>query len=174
MKSRIDGNSEEREFEREREKEFADSIKEIADSHSEGSFDEEKVYDLLAGYVDKDGVCHKTFTIREMTGADEEYVNRADIKSNGAKITTALLSRCVQSVGTLTRKSVGNPKDWEDIFKKMFVIKTFIPFFFFFIPRSSYFLIFEYLYFVIHMYNLRKGIFVFRCHSLLYLMHEPA
>lgn len=121
MKSRIDGNSEEREFEREREKEFADSINEIADSHSEGSFDEEKVYDLLAGYVDKDGVCHKTFTIREMTGADEEYVNRADIKSNGAKITTALLSRCVQSVGTLTRKSVGNPKDWEDIFKKMFV-----------------------------------------------------
>ena len=120
MKSRINGNFDDA-LEREKEKEFSDSIADIADSYSGSSPEEGKVYDLLAGYVDKDGVVHTTFTIREMTGADEEYVNRPDIKSNGAKISTALLSRCVLSVGTLTRKSVGNPKDWENIFKNMLV-----------------------------------------------------
>lgn len=119
MKSRIDGNSEEKALEREREQEYAESIQEIAESQSEAGSDTTKELDLLAGYVDKDGVTHKTFTIREMTGADEEYVNRADIKTNGAKVSTALLSRCVLSVGTLTRKSVGNPKAWENIFKEM-------------------------------------------------------
>lgn len=119
MKSRIESN-EDIAIEREREKEYADSIAEIAETQSEGSFDENKVYDLLAGYVDKDGVTHKTFTLREMTGADEEFVNRADIKSNGAKVSTALLSRCVLSVGTLTRKSFNSPKEWENIFKEMY------------------------------------------------------
>lgn len=117
MKSRIDSNNEERNLE----KEFEVSINEIAESNSSNSYDEDKVYDLIAGYTDKDGNCHKTFTLREMTGADEEYVNRADIKSNGAKISTALLSRCVTSVGTLTRKSVGSAKEWENIFKTMLV-----------------------------------------------------
>ena len=117
MKSRIESNNEERNLE----KEFEASINELADTNSGESYDEDKVYDLLAGYVDKDGICHSTFTIREMTGADEEYVNRADIKSNGAKISTALLSRCVTSVGTLTKKSVGSAKEWENIFKNMLV-----------------------------------------------------
>lgn len=116
MKSRIESNNEEREMERD----YAESITEIAeDTQSLSGSDENEVNDLLAGYVDKDGVCHKTFTIREMTGADEEYINRADIKSNGARVITALLSRCVLSVGTLTKKSVGNPKEWENIFKDM-------------------------------------------------------
>lgn len=115
MKSRIESNNEEREMERD----YAESITEIADTQSLSSSDETEIHDLLAGYVDKDGVCHKTFTIREMTGADEEYIHRADIKSNGARVITALLSRCVLSVGTLTKKSVGNPKEWENIFKEM-------------------------------------------------------
>lgn len=120
MKSRIDSNMEENTLEREREKEYSDSIDALTESQSNGNFDENKEYDLLAGYVDKDGITHKTFTLREMTGADEEYINRSDIRTNGAKVSTALLSRCVQSVGTLTRKSVGNPKDWENIFKEMY------------------------------------------------------
>lgn len=120
MKSRIDSNSEEKALEREREKEYSDSIDALAEEQANGSFDENKEYTLLAGYVDKDGITHSTFTLREMTGADEEFVNRSDIKTNGAKVATALLSRCVLSVGTLTRKSVGNPKDWENIFKEMY------------------------------------------------------
>lgn len=115
MKSRIESNNEEREMERD----YAESITEIADTQPLSNSDETEIHDLLAGYVDKDGVCHKTFTIREMTGADEEYIHRADIKSNGARVITALLSRCVLSVGTLTKKSVGNPKEWENIFKEM-------------------------------------------------------
>ena len=119
MKSRIESNNNEMALEREHEKEYAESISEITETQSKVDADENKEHDLLAGYVDKDGICHKTVTIREMTGADEEYVNRADIKTNGAKVATALLSRCVLSVGTLTRKSVGNPKEWENIFKEM-------------------------------------------------------
>lgn len=120
MKSRIDSNSEEKALEREREKEYSESIDALAEEQANGSFDENKEYTLLAGYVDKDGITHSTFTLREMTGADEEFVNRSDIKTNGAKVATALLSRCVLSVGTLTRKSVGNPTDWENIFKEMY------------------------------------------------------
>jgi len=120
MKSRIDSNMEEKNLEKEREKEYSDSIKALAEEQTNGSFDENKEYNLLAGYVDKDGITHSTFTLREMTGADEEFVNRSDIKTNGTKVATALLSRCVLSVGTLTRKSVGNPKDWENIFKEMY------------------------------------------------------
>ena len=104
MKSRIDSNSEEKALEREREKEYSDSIDALAEEQANGSFDENKEYSLLAGYVDKDGITHSTFTLREMTGADEEFVHRSDIKTNGAKVATALLSRCVLSVGTHTRK----------------------------------------------------------------------
>lgn len=119
MNSRIES-TEEKSLAREREKEYSDSIAELAEAQSESSFEENKEYSLLAGYVDKDGITHKTFTLREMTGADEEFINRSDIKSNGAKICTALLSRCVQSIGTLTKKSVGSPKEWEKIFKEMY------------------------------------------------------
>lgn len=99
--------------------EYADTRDELADTLSKTS-DETEIHDLLAGYQDEDGVIHKTFTVREMTGEDEEYINRADVRTNGAKVTTALLTRCTLSVGSLTRKSVGSPKAWEDIFKKMF------------------------------------------------------
>lgn len=120
MKSRINGN-ESAELEREAQREFNESMEEIAHHQNHYWSDDDKVYDLLAGYTDKDGVVHKTFTLREMTGADEEYINRPDIKTNGAKVATSLLARCVTSIGTLTKKSVGSPKAWEDIFKEMLV-----------------------------------------------------
>lgn len=109
----------ERDLEKECEQEYRDSIAEIAETQLVTS-DENTVFNLLAGYVDKDGINHTTFTLREMTGADEEFINRSDIKSNGAKVTTALLSRCVTSIGSLTKKSVG-VKEWENIFKNLYV-----------------------------------------------------
>lgn len=119
MKSRIESNATgDLNNEREIQKEYSDSLDQIAEGSAKTS-DENEVHSLLAGYKDEDGVTHMTFTNREMTGEDEEYINRADIRANGAKVTTALLTRCVTSVGSLTRKSVGNPKAWEDIFKKM-------------------------------------------------------
>lgn len=117
MKARIDNDRESRDTEIK--KEYSESLSNIAETATDVG--EEKVYSLLAGYTDNDGITHDTFTLREMTGADEEYVNRSDIKSNGAKVSTALLARCVTSIGTLTRKSVGGPKEWEDIIKHLYV-----------------------------------------------------
>lgn len=113
MKSRIENGNE-------RDKEYEDNISEIIESTGAGT-DEEKEHDLLAGYTDENGTLHKTFTLREMNGADEEAVNRSDIKTNGAKVSTTLLARCTTSIGTLTKKSVGNQKKWEDIIKSLFI-----------------------------------------------------
>ena len=62
---------------------------------------------LLAGYVDKDGVLHTTFTYREMNGKDEEAINKADVRQNGAKMVNVLVERCVTQIGTLTKKECG-------------------------------------------------------------------
>ena len=81
---------------------------------------ETEVFDLLAGYEDSDGVLHKTFTLREMTGRDEEAISKSDLRQNGGKLISTLLERCVLSIGTLTRKEVGTDK-WKDIIKSLFV-----------------------------------------------------
>ena len=82
---------------------------------------EDEVFDMLAGYTDKDGVTHKEFTLREMTGKDEEAIHKGDIKSNPSKVISVLLSRCVTRIGSLTPKSVGGIKNWENIIKDLYV-----------------------------------------------------
>lgn len=77
-------------------------------------------FNLLAGYIDKEGNCHTTFTLREMTGRDEEAISKSDIKQNGSKVVSTLLKRCVLSIGTLTRKSVGN-EEWDEVIKGLLV-----------------------------------------------------
>ena len=72
---------------------------------------------LLAGYLDKDGVLHTTFTYREMNGKDEEAINKADVRSNGAKMVNVLVERCVVSIGTLTKKECG--ARWGTIIREM-------------------------------------------------------
>ena len=62
---------------------------------------------MLAGYVDDNGVLHSTFTYREMTGKDEEAINRGDVKANGAKVVNIIVERCVTQIGTLTKKECG-------------------------------------------------------------------
>lgn len=117
MNSRI--HTEPESNEREAQREFNESVDSIVENRLSSVGNRDEVYDLLAGYADEDGEVHKTFTIREMNGTDEEYINRSDIKSNGAKVATALLTRCVTSVGSLTKKDMKNPKDWENVFKNM-------------------------------------------------------
>lgn len=87
-----------------------------------GMVDEEDspVFTMLAGYKDENGVTHKEFTLREMTGKDEEAIHKTDVKNNGSKVVTTLLTRCVTSIGTLTPKSVGGRQKWEDIIKSLF------------------------------------------------------
>lgn len=82
-------------------------------------YDEDEVYELLAGYKDSDGVTHKQFTLREMTGKDEEAIHKSNIKSNGSRVASTLLSRCVTSIGSLTPKSVGKQK-WDEIIKNLY------------------------------------------------------
>lgn len=72
---------------------------------------------LLAGYVDDYGVLHNTFTYREMTGKDEEAINKADVRSNGAKMVNVLVERCVVAIGTLTKKECG--ARWGTIIREM-------------------------------------------------------
>lgn len=84
------------------------------------SDEEEEVFELLRGYVDEEGVVHKEFTLREMTGKDEEAIHRSDIKNNGSKAVSLLLSRCVTRIGSLTLKSCGREK-WEKIIKSLYV-----------------------------------------------------
>ena len=78
--------------------------------------------EMLAGYIDADGVLHKTFAIREMNGKDEEFINNPTLKQNGGKQVTALLSRCVVRIGTLEKKDYrNNPKEWEKIIRSLYI-----------------------------------------------------
>lgn len=83
--------------------------------------DDTEVFEMLAGYKDSNGVIHKEFTLREITGKDEEAIHKTDVKSNGSKVVSTLLTRCVTRIGTLTPKSVGGRSNWENIIKSLFV-----------------------------------------------------
>lgn len=72
---------------------------------------------LLAGYTDKNGVFHDTFTYREMNGKDEEAISKADVRANGAKMVNVLVERCVTQIGTLTKKECGT--EWGKIIREM-------------------------------------------------------
>lgn len=73
---------------------------------------------LLAGYIDKEGTLHDTFSYREMTGKDEEAISKTDIRSNGAKLINTLCERCVISIGTIDKKEVGSV-EWAKIIRSM-------------------------------------------------------
>ena len=77
-------------------------------------------FEMLAGYVDEDGVLHKTFVIREMNGKDEEAIKQTNNAQNGAKVINILLARCVVRIGTLVKKDF-KPKEWENIIKKLYI-----------------------------------------------------
>lgn len=76
------------------------------------------VYELIAGYLDENGTVHKEFEIREMTGADEEAIGKADIKINGGKVIRTILERCVTRIGTLTKKELGGA-EWREVIQSL-------------------------------------------------------
>ena len=83
------------------------------------NLDDEPVFEMLAGYLDDDKVLHKTFTVKEMTGRDEEAIGKPEVKSNGSKLASVLLQRCVTSIGQLTPRSVGSMK-WQEIIRGLY------------------------------------------------------
>lgn len=82
--------------------------------------DNETVFEFLAGYEDKDGVVHRDFELREMTGRDEETLRKADANKNPSKAIRELLERCIVRIGTYNRTNCPGTK-WGDIIKGLIV-----------------------------------------------------
>lgn len=72
----------------------------------------EKEYEMLCGFT-YEGIKHTTFTLKEMTGAEQEAIHKADLQQNGMKILSRLLAYCVTSIGTLTPADFGGVLKWE-------------------------------------------------------------
>jgi uncharacterized protein (UPF0212 family) len=79
-----------------------------------------EVYELLAGYTDKEGNLHKEFEVTEMTGEDEEEISKPEIRNNGAKVIRVILERCCKRIGTFTRRSLGSQK-WRELIQSLTV-----------------------------------------------------
>lgn len=81
---------------------------------------ETKTVELLYGYKDSDGIIHKEAEIREMTGVDEEDVQRPENRSNIGRVVTTILKNCVVRIGTYEKSEV-KPTQWENIMKDLFI-----------------------------------------------------
>jgi hypothetical protein len=66
----------------------------------------EYTYELPKGYVDKDGTLHREITLREITGADQEAMLNPQLKTNPAKMLTALLARVIVKLGSLDKAKI--------------------------------------------------------------------
>lgn len=71
---------------------------------------------LLAG-IEYNGEILDTFSYREMDGRDEEAINKADVRSNGAKFALTLVERCVFELGGISKREVGL-QEWKNIIRK--------------------------------------------------------
>ena len=63
----------------------------------------ENEFELPVGYVDKSGVFHKTFKLREMTGEVEEAMADKKIRTNPGKMVTEAIYGVLESLGTLPK-----------------------------------------------------------------------
>lgn len=79
----------------------------------------EDEYEMLAGYKDENGVLHNTFVIRPMNGEDEEALARFK-NSTAAKLISAILERCVISIGSI-EKAKTKKADWHKIIENLYV-----------------------------------------------------
>lgn len=77
-----------------------------------------ETFELIKGYTDKNGVTHKEFEIREMTGSDEEAISKTEIKSNGAKVLRTLIERCCMRIGTIEKSDIKNT-EWREIIQSL-------------------------------------------------------
>jgi len=66
----------------------------------------EFTFELPRGYLDKDGIRHKEVTLREITGADQEAMLNPQLRSNPAKMLTALLARVLVRLGSLDKEHI--------------------------------------------------------------------
>jgi hypothetical protein len=59
------------------------------------------VFRLPCGYRDKEGVLHRTFKVKPITGIVEEKITDEKIRGNGAKVITELIVNCAYDLGTI-------------------------------------------------------------------------
>ena len=64
---------------------------------------EDNEFELPIGYMDRDGVLHKTFKLREMTGKVDESIADKKVRTNAGKIVTELIYGVVEQLGTLPK-----------------------------------------------------------------------
>lgn len=107
---------------------FQDTINEIEDSElRQLDLDAPNVAEdglihnepMLYGYYDKEtGTLHNKFTYREMDGRDEEAINKAEVRSNGAKLANVLVERCVTEIGDFKKSELGT-KNWGNFVRQL-------------------------------------------------------
>lgn len=92
-----------------------------AKPEDENTFEEEvNSFEMLAGYVDDEGTRHTSYSLREMTGKDQEAVSKNEVRNNPSKVVNILLTRCVTQIGEFTPKSLG-AKKWEELIRDLYV-----------------------------------------------------
>lgn len=101
------------------EKQLRVKVSEEVEAVDELNIDEEQTFEMLGGYLDDENVLHTTFTVREMTGRDEEAIGKPEVKSNGSKLASVLLQRCVTSIGTLTPQKLGSMR-WQEVIRGLY------------------------------------------------------
>lgn len=72
---------------------------------------------LLAG-IEYKGQHLSTFSFREMTGKDEEAINKTELRGNGGRLANVLLERVVLDIGGVTRKEIGQ-KEWGELIRNL-------------------------------------------------------
>lgn len=82
--------------------------------------EETETFHMPCGYVTEDGERISSFTVREMTGEDEEAIGGNEMKKNPTKAVNALLTRCTTSIGNMTKKTEGAER-WREIIKSLYV-----------------------------------------------------
>lgn len=78
-----------------------------------------EIYNLLAGYIDSDGIKHTTFTLRELNGKDEEAIHNSTQKANAGRMTSIILERCVTSIGNITPETAKSK--WKEVIRDLTV-----------------------------------------------------
>lgn len=64
---------------------------------------EDNEFELPIGYTDREGILHKTFKLKEMTGEVDEAIADKKVRNNPGKIVTELIYGVLESLGTLTK-----------------------------------------------------------------------
>lgn len=76
-------------------------------AHGLGGFE----FELPLGYVDGDGLVHRTAVLRKMTGKDEAIMADRRNRNSAARMVSELLASCLVSLGTIERPSVAVAAD---------------------------------------------------------------